>query len=120
MKLDLSQIKSVALGSVRVTQEEDGFHFYRFTQAQEALYKDRSDDFYMKSFATSGVQLRFNTNSEKLFMKVCLHYQNKYKTVGLHLIIFIQMVHLIKRLKQYLKTSLKISLMQVETQEDGL
>lgn len=72
MKLDFLQVKNSALGAVRVTQEEDGFHFYRFTQAQEALYKSRSEEFYMKSFGTSGVQLRFKTNSTKLFMKVCV------------------------------------------------
>ena len=69
MKPELSQIKKIALGAVRITQEEDGFHFYRFTQEQEALYRDRSQDFYKKSFSTSSVQLRFQTNSESLFLK---------------------------------------------------
>lgn len=69
MQLNLQTIQAITLGAVSVTQQEDGFHFYRFTQKQEALYKNRSDDFYRKSFATSGIQLSFRTDSKSLFLK---------------------------------------------------
>ena len=69
MKFDLEQLRDVSLGAVRVTQEEDGFHFYRFSEEQESLYKSRSEALYKKTFCTSGVQLRFRTNSEKLLLK---------------------------------------------------
>lgn len=69
MKLDLNKIREITLGANRVEEEQDGFHFYRFTPRQEALYKERSDDFYKKVFATSGIQLSFKTSSENLFIK---------------------------------------------------
>ena len=69
MKLDLETVSNITLGAVRVEKEEDGFHFYRFTHQQEDLYKDRSDDFYKKCFATSGIQLSFKTDSRSLFIK---------------------------------------------------
>lgn len=70
MQLGLEQIKNISMGAVRVTQEQDGFHFYRFTSIQEELYRVRSDDFYKKTFSTSGIQLAFKTNSSHLYLKV--------------------------------------------------
>ncbi|MBR5323013.1 MAG: SGNH/GDSL hydrolase family protein [Clostridia bacterium] len=68
MKLDLAQIKSVTLGAVRIEQTEQGVFFYRFTKEQEELYKVRNKAYYARSFATSGVKLRFCTDSETLFL----------------------------------------------------
>lgn len=70
MKLNLSQIKDVTLGAVRIEEAGDGIHFYRFTKEQEELYKDRKNSFYVKSFSTSGVQMRFRTNSQTIFLSV--------------------------------------------------
>lgn len=69
MNLNLSQIKQITLGAVRIEEHESGFNFYRFTKEQEELYKNRSAEFYMKSFATSGVRMHFRTNSETLFLR---------------------------------------------------
>ncbi len=69
MKLNLQDIKGITLGAVRVTQEDDGFHFFRFTEEQQALYKIRSEDFYNKTFCTSGVKFFFRTNSRFLKIK---------------------------------------------------
>ena len=69
MKLNLSQIKSITTGAVRIEELSDGFHFYRFTAEQQEIYKNRNQDFYEKTFATSGVKMCFNTNSTKLFLK---------------------------------------------------
>ncbi len=69
MKLTLSQIKDITSGAVGIEEKTDGVHFYRFTQQQEQLYKTRSADFYKKTFATSGIQLRFCTNSQTLFLE---------------------------------------------------
>ena len=66
MELNLSQIIDITQGAVRITQEPDGFHFYRFSVEQEELYRCRNAEFYMKSMATSGVQMRFLTNSQRL------------------------------------------------------
>ena len=69
MKLSLSQIKNITIGSVRIEDQSDGIHFYRFTKEQEELYKKRNPDFYIKSFSTSGVKLCFKTNSHSLYIK---------------------------------------------------
>ncbi len=70
MQLNLSKIQAITLGAARVEQHDNGIYFYRFTKQQEALYKERSADFYMKTFSTSGIRLRFRTNSETLRMSV--------------------------------------------------
>ena len=69
MNLNLSQIRDITTGAVRIEKIDNGIHFYRFTKQQEELYKNRSDDFYKKTFATSGVQMRFRTNSQTLFLR---------------------------------------------------
>ncbi len=69
MQLNVSQIQKITTGAVRVEQQEDGIHFYRFTKQQEELYQNRNADFYRKLFATSGVQLCFRTNSDALFLR---------------------------------------------------
>ena len=69
MNLNLSQIREITLGAVRVEKVENDIHFYRFTAQQEKLYKNRDDDLYSKTFATSGVQIRFKTDSQYLFLK---------------------------------------------------
>jgi len=64
MKLNLSQIKAITCGAVRVEEREDGFHFFRFTREQENLYQQlRSNDLYLKTLATSGICFRFKTDS---------------------------------------------------------
>lgn len=70
MQLNFSQIQSIALGAARVEQDEDGVRFYRFTEEQEQLYQARSVDFYMKTFSTSGIRLRFRTDSRTLGLNV--------------------------------------------------
>ncbi len=69
MKLDLQQIKSITTGAVSVVQEAEGVQFYRFTQEQLAAYEKRSETFFKKSKTTSGVKLRFRTDSGNLFLR---------------------------------------------------
>ena len=66
MKLDLEQIKAVTTGAVRITETEKGFRFYRFTAAQEELYKEKRPGIWDKGLAPSGIKLRFRTDSKKL------------------------------------------------------
>lgn len=70
MKLDFQQMQSIALGVERMAETERGVDFFRFTEEQEALYKERSADFYKKSFASAGVQLRFRTDSRNLGLDI--------------------------------------------------
>jgi len=69
MKLDFAQIRSMTMGAVRIAETENGIRFYRFTEEQEALYQEKNPSFYKKSFCTSGVQLRFRTDSRTLRLK---------------------------------------------------
>ena len=66
MKLSVYTIRDITLGAVEIEETENGINFYRFTKEQRELYKERQDSFYMKCFATSGVKLRFRTNSNTL------------------------------------------------------
>lgn len=70
MKLNFEQITSVCLGAVRVIETENGVRFYRFTEEQEELYRQKDEHLSKKTFATAGMKLLFETNSENLFMKV--------------------------------------------------
>ena len=69
MKLDFEKIKEICTGAVRIEREGEGVRFYRFSEKQEALYKERRDDFYAKSFATAGVRLSFRTDSKALCLR---------------------------------------------------
>lgn len=69
MKLNFDFVRAVTCGAVRITEESDGFHFYRFTREQEEFYKDFPNH-YPKVFATSGVKLSFRTNSPSLGLKI--------------------------------------------------
>lgn len=66
MKLTTEQIASVTLGAERVTNEKGGTGFHRFTAEQEEIYRLYRDDFYQKTFCSSGVKLSFKTDSRTL------------------------------------------------------
>lgn len=70
MKLSTQQICNVALGSVRAQETKKGVRLYRFTEQQEELYRQVSEDFGQKACAASGMKLQFRTDSKKLFLKV--------------------------------------------------
>lgn len=69
MKLSFSQIREITAGAARVEAHEDGIHFYRFTKAQEELYKNRSEGLHRATFTTSGIRLHFSTNSQTLLLR---------------------------------------------------
>ena len=70
MRLNLSQIKDITIGAVRVEEKNGLFNFFRFTKEQEDLYKNRWQDFYMKTFSTAGIRLLFKTNSTKISLTI--------------------------------------------------
>ncbi len=70
MRLDLEQIASIAQGAARVWQEEDGIHFCRFTEEQQAVYAGTPR--YGKTLAPAGVVLAFRTDSERLRLGVAV------------------------------------------------
>lgn len=62
MKADLTLLKELTSGAAVVTQEEDGFHFYRMTESQIRAYDDRKEDLQYKVYAASGIRLEFKTD----------------------------------------------------------
>ncbi len=65
-KLTFEQIKAIACGVAYATEEADGLFLHRFTPAQEMAYKAVSDEFHMKTAASAGIKLVFETDSEHL------------------------------------------------------
>lgn len=65
MELTLSQLRSITLGTLEITQEEDGFHFYRMKASQTAAFIRATENFGPKTLATSGVRLDFYTDSSR-------------------------------------------------------
>lgn len=72
MILTKDQLQSITLGAERVEQQDDCIHFYRFTTEQDALYQQRGSALYLKSLGTSGIQLRFLTDSQSLFLSTVI------------------------------------------------
>ena len=70
MQLTVEQLRSIALGAVRIVKEGGCPRFFRFTQAEEALYiardAERGSISYDHSLCTAGVKLLFKTNSKTL------------------------------------------------------
>lgn len=67
MKLNLKQIKSITQGAAYITADESGIQFHRFNEAEETYYKSTSHS--TKTFSTSGIQMVFKTDADKLSMK---------------------------------------------------
>ena len=72
MNLTLNQIEKITTGAERVKENDNLIRFYRFTEEQEEIYKQANEDFYMKTFASSGMKLSFETDSRELFFGVYL------------------------------------------------
>ena len=68
--LNFEQIKNLVHGAARVEEGDGLISFFRFTAEQQELYKKTSTDFYIKTFATSGISLEFATDSENLSLSV--------------------------------------------------
>lgn len=69
MKLSFEEIKSITLGAEYITEENDGIHFHRYNKEQEEAYVARKADF-LQYYSTSGIKLRFLTDSKNLVLKV--------------------------------------------------
>ena len=72
MLLTLEELRSIACGAVNVREEGDGFHFYRFTDAQMDMYKAHSAEFFIKAQASANIRLSFTTDSEYLDLAATL------------------------------------------------
>ena len=72
MRLDFETIKSITCGAAQVAQTDEGVRFYRFTRDQADVYRNSNEVFFNKSKLTSGVKLRFRTDSTKLSIKASM------------------------------------------------
>ena len=70
MKLTLEQIAACARGVAYTTEEDGAVRLHRFTEAQEEMYRVTNAEHYDRSFATAGVVLEFDTDSENLRLAV--------------------------------------------------
>lgn len=68
-RLTLKELNAITLGVSRITEEEDGFHFFRFNEKQMSFFRERNADYYKKTTATAGVRLSFQTDSTTLTLK---------------------------------------------------
>ena len=66
MRLSYDQICSITQGAVRIEQANDGIRFYRFTETEQKMYRQRREESYLRSFATAGIRLEFETDSTML------------------------------------------------------
>ena len=66
MKLTFDQIKSITRGAAWLEELGGQVRFHRFTEEQEALYLEYNGGFFEKCFATTGIVLRFRTDSVKM------------------------------------------------------
>ena len=69
MELTLSQLRSVTLGALEVTEDADGFHFSRLTLEQKAAFTAADETFGPKCNACSGIRLDFDTDSDVLAVR---------------------------------------------------
>lgn len=70
MKLNLQQIRQITQGAIRVTEEVDGVHFYRFSESEERVY--RGTDFERKAPSTAGIGMEFDTDGKRLTLAVSM------------------------------------------------
>ena len=67
MKLTKEQLESILIGAVSVSEENGVFSLSRFTEKQEAYYKEKSPlDLHRKVFASAGMRLDFLTDADAL------------------------------------------------------
>ncbi len=72
MELTYEQIKNITWGANRVELIDGYIRFFRFTKAQEQVYKERNLGSYSKTSAASGVKLVFRTDSESLTLEAIM------------------------------------------------
>ena len=66
MKLTFDEIKSVTFGALRVWQGEDGIHFAKCTEKQEAAWDAEEPVLGERARATTGVRLDLHTDAKML------------------------------------------------------
>ena len=68
MKLSVEQLRTITRGAIDVTEEEDGLHFYRFSESEQQAYCGTK--FETKTTSTAGVEMEFDTDATALALSV--------------------------------------------------
>lgn len=63
MLLTTETIKKIAFGVLKITEEQDGLHFYKCTEKQTAAWYRHNETLGDRSLCTAGVSLDFHTDS---------------------------------------------------------
>ncbi|MBR5140702.1 MAG: SGNH/GDSL hydrolase family protein [Clostridia bacterium] len=78
MKLNYEEIKNITCGADSVRLEDGEYRFYRFNDGEIEFYK--TSPFYTKAFATSGIEMNFETDATALFLKGIARVAISYRT----------------------------------------
>lgn len=70
MELTIDQIRQIACGVAQVQEADGKICLLRFTPEQTRLIRQRSENFYQKTFETASVSLEFETDSSTLRLSV--------------------------------------------------
>lgn len=71
-ELTFEQIKSITFGALKITEQQDGIHFFKCTDKQNEAWGKQSEILYTRALTTTGVRLEFYTDSEHFeFMADC-------------------------------------------------
>lgn len=73
MKLSYDQVCSITQGAVRITKENNEIRFFRFTEAEQQMNKKRREESWLRSFATAGIRLEFDTDSSSLVFEAAVY-----------------------------------------------
>ncbi len=64
MRLTEQEIRNITVGTVNITHEDDGYHFFKCTEKQIRFF-DKIDDGYSRRVrTTTGIRLDFHTSSD--------------------------------------------------------
>ena len=78
MKLSYEQIKDITCGADNIKFEEGEYRFFRFNDKELEFYK--TSPFYTKAFATSDVEMNFETDATELSLKGIARVAVSYRT----------------------------------------
>lgn len=73
MRLSYDQICAITQGAVRIEQKGKELCFFRFTEAEQMMYKKRREESWLRSFATAGIRLEFDTDSRLLVFEAAVY-----------------------------------------------
>lgn len=73
MITDIEFLKKITHGAVKIVQNDEGYNFYRMTEAQMHACTLTEPEFIEKAAATSGVRFEFITDAESFSLKGILH-----------------------------------------------